>query len=140
MHSKSAFNKYLKLHKSKKSQIISPVPLTPINLIENHFNDKQKQIFNSFKSTHKEVKYFLLDGSHRTTAADVTKNKIKAIIIENNEDIKKALKMKEEGKIKSWRLGNNMNRIISNLLEHFKDKPGFQTVEEKTKTIKINQN
>lgn len=137
LHSKSAFNKYLNLHKSKKSQIITPVPLTPINLIENHFNDKQKKSFNNFKQTHKEAKYFLLDGSHRTTAADITNNKIRAILIEKDKDIEEALKMKKEGKIKTWRLGHNINKIIKELLSHFNSKPGFQTVSEKTKALSL---
>lgn len=135
LHSKPAFNKYLELHKGKKSQIISPVPLTPINLIENHFDDKQRQSFNNFKQTHKEAKYFLLDGSHRTTAADLTKNRIRAILIEKDEDIKEALKMKDLGKIKSWRLGKNMNKIKKDLISHFNKKPLFQTVSEKTNRL-----
>lgn len=137
LHNKKSFEKYLFLFKSKKISSIPPVPLIKIEIVEKHLSKELREKLKNFKKTHKKAKYFLLDGSHRTTAATLTKNKISSILINNERDIEKALKMKNEGKIDTWRLGTKMEKIIKDLVRHFEEKPRFQTVDEKSRVITL---
>jgi len=136
LHSVKHFREYIKLYKSKKRRLIPPVPVIPAPLVTRKFNAILKEKFNKFKKKHQKAKYFLLDGSHRTTAAYITNNKISAIVIEKRSDVSKAIKMWKSGKLKQWRLGDAMEKIVGDLVTHFNKKPRFHTVNEKANKLR----
>lgn len=81
------------------------------------------------------AQYFLLDGSHKTTAANLTKNDCNVMVIENEKDIKEAIQMERIGEIFQYNLDSNIDGIINDLIEHLISKNFFQTVETKTNLL-----
>jgi hypothetical protein len=92
-------------------------------------------LFCEFENKHPDADFFMLDGSHRTTALTLNKYPIQAILIKSDNDIKKAKGMLERGELFGLTIGNSFEECVKNLTDHFFRKPGFQTVLEKTQKM-----
>src|SRR3990167_8761470 len=79
------------------SKIMPPCPVMDISLVALYFTGKLKTVFSRFVSQNPRVKYFLLDGSHKTTAATLAGLKISVMIFKNNNDIREAKRMVKTG-------------------------------------------
>ena len=89
----------------------------------------------AFLRTHPSAEYFLLDGTHRTTAAALTHHKIPVMIFQKDKDIKTAQKWVTEGKLISLTTGKTVNNCLDILQKHFRKTGTFQTVSEKTRKM-----
>ena len=75
----------------------------------------------------------MLDGSHRTTALTLAGRAIAAIIYETDEDIIEARKLIVTGQIlKNATLYYTLEENCEILHKHFREKPYFITVQQKT--------
>jgi|SRR3989344_388404 len=118
-------------HKGKRS-LVPPCPVLSMNLLISHFNNKLKNLFIEFEVKNPKAKYFLLDGSHKTTAATLSHKRIPVMIFESDRDIQNAKRLVEEGEILSLTTGTTIRHTINILKRHFNKTRIFQTVEEKT--------
>ncbi|HAN09257.1 MAG TPA: hypothetical protein DCP90_01430 [Clostridiales bacterium] len=133
LHNIHVLKIYFKVFKEGCGDILPSVPVIHRNIIEKHFAGELSDKFIEYISTNPQAEYFLLDGSHKTTAADLTDSKCKVMIIENNEDIEVAKGMETTGEVFEYRTGNYSIESMQNwLTRHFSEKMMFQTVEEKT--------
>jgi hypothetical protein len=138
MYSDNVLNKYLS--KCKLGKEIPFVPVIRKNIVRKHFEGNILKIFEKFEDRNPLAKYFMLDGSHRTTAFTLASCKITAIIYERNKDIQEAKKLVATGQIlESGTLDHTFEENCKILNEHFNEKPYFITVKQKTeKMIKEN--
>lgn len=126
---------YFRIYQKECSQIIPPAPVIHKDLVIKYFDDNLKQVFEECIKQNLEADYFLLDGSHKTTAANLTNSKCKVMIFENEKDILKAKEMANVGEIFQYLLKDTIQGIVESLLNHFNKKRFFQTVDEKTKKL-----
>src|SRR3989344_4491320 len=123
---------YFRMFQKGGNKIVLPCPVVHKNLVINNFEDKLKNTFNKFEVINPKAKYFLLDGSHKTTAATLSNKKIPIMIFQSNKDIQSAKKKVEKGELISLTTGESVKKIVKILIRHFKKTKIFQTVEEKT--------
>jgi len=123
------------VYRKKCSKIIPPCPIMDISLVAPYFSGRLKIIFSKFISQNPQVKYFLLDGSHKTTAAALAGTKIAVMIFKNNQDIREAKKMVKTGDLFSLTVADTIKDNAIELKNHFNRKKYFQTVAEKTKLM-----
>ena len=123
-------------HKGKRS-IVPPCPVIHKDLLVNNFNNKLKNLFRIFEIKNPKAQYFLLDGSHKTTAATLSHKRIPVMIFKSDRDIQNAKRLVEEGEIISLTTGATMKEAINALKRHFNKTKSFQTVEEKTNKMII---
>ncbi len=143
VHSDSVLSEYFA--KCKLGKEIPFVPVIRKDRVRNHFDDKILEEFKRFELQNPLAGYFMLDGSHRTTALTLAGCKITAILYESNEDIIEARRLVQTGKVlESDTLNHSLEENCKILNRHFKEKSYFMTAEQKTKTMvkehKIPQN
>ena len=135
VHNEHILKIFFKITKDGYSNIIPPCPVVHKSLILPFFDKKLSFLFKTFEKTHPKAEFFLLDGSHKTTALSLTGNKIKVMIFENNKDIEEAKKLIDAGELFSLTFDDTIEINAKELGKHFKKKSGFQTVEEKTEKM-----
>ena len=123
---------YFRMFRIGHKNHVPPCPIISKKLVIQKLDGKMKKLFKSFELKHPEAQYFLLDGSHKTTAAALFNRKIQVIIFESDEDIKKAERMVEEGHLFSLPVGKTIDLLIKALTTHFNKTKKFQTIKEKT--------
>ena len=126
---------FFKIFKEGYAKIIPPCPVMHKSLVIPKLGEKLNIKFKEFEKNHPKAEYFLLDGSHKSTAANLTGNNIKVMIFENNRDIREAKGLVTAGELFSLRAGDTIQQNAYDLKEHFTNHKGFQTVEEKTKKM-----
>jgi len=127
VHSKSKLEEYIEKCK------VSSLPLVPVirkAIVKQYFDSELLEVFERFEKEHPDAEYFMLDGSHRTTALCLSNKKIEIIIYETDEDIIQARNNPRvlENETLDWSLERNCQELC----KHFKKTPRFMTVEEKT--------
>jgi F0F1-type ATP synthase alpha subunit len=126
---------FFKVFKEGYAKMIPACPIMHKKLLTSGFDENLKKQFMEFEKKHPKAEYFLLDGSHKTTAANLTGNKIKVMIFESDRDIEEAKELVEIGELFSLATEDTIKDIIKGLGKHFTKKPGFQTIEEKTEKM-----
>ena len=117
------------------AKLMPPCPVIHTSLVVPSFTGSVKKAFVRFEKKHPRVQYFLLDGSHKTTALSLSNCALPVFVIAKNRDIAQARKMVETGKLLSLTIGKTMAENISNLRRHFTRKTRFETVGEKTRRM-----
>ncbi|MFA5856859.1 MAG: hypothetical protein WC867_05850 [Candidatus Pacearchaeota archaeon] len=117
------------------SKIVPPCPCLKKEQVLNGINTKIKKKLIDFFKLNPNVEYFLIDGSHKSTAAYLTKNKVRIMVFESNEDINEAKKLVEIGELFSLTVGSTINDNIKILDNHFKDNKTFFTVASKARKM-----
>jgi predicted solute-binding protein len=116
-----------------------PIPLIPVimkALVKKYLDKKLLKILKDFEKENSSVKYFMLDGTHRTTALTLANKKIPIIIYEKDEDIKEAKQMIKSGEIsENATLFYNIIKNCEILNKHFNVRPYFMTVKQKTEKM-----
>ena len=130
---------YYKIYAENKASILPPSPVLYKDTLLKKLPDNLKEIFLKFLKQNPKVKYVLLDGSHKTTAADLNNKKCKIMILKNHSYIKKAIQMEKSGEIFQYRLGKTMNELTNELITHFNSKKFFQTIPMKTNYLVKNK-
>lgn len=126
---------YFRIFQEGCAHIISRVVLIPKGLVLAAFDEKIKKIFANFEKKNPQVKYFALDGNHRTTAASLTKSKILAMLFENDKDCKDVQKLNDTAGVFRQYTNNTLNECVLELKDHFLKVEKFYTVAEKTKRM-----
>ena len=128
---------YFKICKKDKG-ILPPTPVMPLSVglpLLKSSTKKAKEYNGRLKAwlkENKKVKYIMVDGSHKTTALNLTRNKIHSAIIEKDKDIKEMKELVEIGEIFSLTTGDSIKDILKEKAEHMKDAEFFETVQDKT--------
>jgi len=135
IYDKDILNKYINQCKLKEK--IPYVPVIEKDRVKKYLNDELLVEFKKFESKNPKAEYFMLDGSHRTTALALTKCKIPSIVYETDKDIKEAKKLILSNEVlKSETLDYTLKENCKILNKHFSKKPYFMTVKQKTDKMK----
>ena len=136
VHNERILELYFRIYKNGCSKIVPFCPVMHKEIVLKFLDTDLINKFKEFESNYPQAEYFMLDGSHRTTAATLTKSPIKSIIIETDQDLIKAKSMIDKGDVLSNDIvEKNIKENCLILNNHFKEKPFFQTVKEKTEKM-----
>ena len=119
----------------KSSRIVPPSPVMHKELVVSSFGNKLSRLYEEFERSHRGADYFLLDGSHKTTAGTLANKKISVMTFESNSDIKEAKRMLERGELMGLTTGSTIKESVEILAKHFNKTGKFWTVEEKTRML-----
>jgi len=135
VHSDSVLNEYFS--KCKSGEEVPFVPVIRKDIVRKYFDNKLLEEFERFERQNSVAEYFMLDGSHRTTALTLADWKITAIIYKTDADIKEARDLVATGQIlQNGTLNYSLKENCKILYQHFKEKPYFMTVKQKTEKMK----
>jgi hypothetical protein len=116
------------------------LPLVPVirrDVVRKHLDDELLDEFERFERENPVAEYFMVDGSHRTTALDLAGCSIPAIIYETDADIEEARRLVATGRVlQNATLEHSLEENCGILNRHFREKPYFMTVEQKTEKMK----
>lgn len=122
-----------------KCKLGGKIPFVPVikkNRVKEYLNNKLLKEFKKFEIKNPKAEYFMLDGSHRTTALTIAGCKIAVIVYETDNDIKEAKKLIATGQVReSGTLNHNFEENCKILNKHFSKKPYFMTVKQKTEKM-----
>jgi hypothetical protein len=111
------------------------LPLVPVihkAIVRRHFTAELVQELESFEQANPLAVYFMLDGSHRTTALTLTGRNIAAIAFEEDADIREAAALVGMGLIlRNAILEHTLEENCAILNNHFQARPYFMTVHQK---------
>ena len=131
VHSDTILLEYFE--KCKRGEKLALVPVIKKDIVKKYFNNKLLEELEKFEKENPEAEYFMIDGSHRTTAMTLTDCKIPVIIYEEDSYIVEAKGMVTKNQIlESDTLNHNLIENCEILEKHFTEKPYFMTVQEKT--------
>ena len=135
VNSDSVLIEYYK--KCKRGDKLPYVPVIRKDIVGKYLDKNLLEEFKRFELKNPAAEYFMLDGSHRTTALNLAGCKITAIIYETDSDIEETKKLISAGKIlQSGTLEHSIEAECEILNKHFREKPYFMTVEQKTEKMK----
>lgn len=126
---------YFRIFQEHCANIVARTIVLPKKFVAPVFDKKIKKKFDEFENNHPHVKYFALDGNHRTTAASLAKSKIPAMLFENDQDCKEIQKRNNRAEVFRPYTNNSINECILELKNHFLKVEQFYTVAEKTKRM-----
>lgn len=134
VHSQEVLETYFKKCQAKERMAL--VPVIDKNIVKKYLEEIVIKKLEEFEKTNSEVEYFMLDGSHRTTALTLIGQDIEIIIYEKDEDIKKARQLLDSGKIlQNATLDYSLEENCKILNKHFIKKLYFMTVKQKTEKM-----
>jgi len=94
---------YFRIFEMGQGKIVPPCPVihksTGIPLVERKGEkaEKYNKLLLKFLEQHPKAEYFLLDGTHKTTAATLCRRHIPVVVFRSDKDIKDAKKLVERG-------------------------------------------
>ncbi len=138
VYSPEVLEKYFDLYKNGRDKVLPPVPLIDVNRYLTHFDEPEYSLLLEFLSQNPDVRFFLLNGSHRTTSANLNRILIRGMVLETIADIQVAKEIRCNGKRYEHGLLDTIDENIKDLIEHFRGTKLFQTVQHKTDQM-INQ-
>lgn len=137
---------YYRIFSKNQGKILPPCPVihksTGIPIV--HGKDEKSKKYNTllrnFLEKHPKAEYFLLDGSHKTTAATLSHKLIPVVIIENGNDLKECKKLAKKGEFFGWySIEKSIKQSLNTLAKHHLDTKKFLTVEDKAKLMVNNK-
>jgi len=133
---------YFRIFSKDQGEILPPCPVIhkssgiPFVSGKDARSKKHNALLNDFLDKNPNAEYFLLDGSHKTTAATLSKKMIPVVVIEQDKDLKEAKKLIKSGEFFGWySVENSIKDIISELAKHHIGSERFLTVEDKSKLL-----
>jgi hypothetical protein len=133
---------YFRVFIKNQGKILPPCPVIHKSLGTPHLGSKDSKsrqyntLLGRFLEEHPSAEYFLIDGGHKTTAATLAHKLIPALIVERDQDFKKAKKLIETGELFGWYYaGNSINKAVKILAKHHSGTTKFLTVEDKVKKM-----
>jgi len=132
VHSAEVLEKYFKIYQSGEGNDLPPVPLMHSDLVIPHFEETDRALLQEYLKQNPQVRYFLLNGSHRTTSANLTRHSITGMLLRTEEDIKQASEIKFKGEKYQHGLHETVIGNIEDLVNHFRGTDMFQTIQQKT--------
>ena len=133
---------YFKIFMKNQGKILPPCPVIHKSLGIPYVSGKDSksarynELLKKFLENHPRAEYFLIDGSHKTTAATLSHKLIPALIIEQNNDFKEVKELIKTGEFFGWySVEDSINDAIKTLAKHHFGTKEFLTVEDKTKKM-----
>ncbi len=133
---------YFRVFSKNQGKILPPCPVIhkssgiPFVKGRNGYN----ALLATFLDKHPDAEYFLLDGSHKTTAATLSRKLIPVVIIEKDEDFMIAKKLIKKGEFFGWySVENSIKEAVNNLAKHHFGAKNFLTVEDKARLMVKNK-
>ncbi len=112
------------------------VPIIATSIVREYLDDSLQKKLDQFENVNPEAQYIMLDGSHRTTALTLTKKSIKVIVYQTTKDIIEAKKLVASNKVcQNGTLDETIEENCKELNRHFRSKPYFMTVADKTQRM-----
>lgn len=134
LYSNKDFKKYFRSCQLKKK--LPFVPVIRKDIVKKHLDSKLLKKFQKFEQQNPAAEYFMVDGTHRTTALTLTNRKISVIIYAKDQDIIEAKELVAAGQIlENATLHYSLVKNCEILNKHFNTRPYFMTVEQKTKKM-----
>src|SRR3989338_968814 len=134
VHSDKVLKEYF--NKCELGEEIPFVPVIRKGIVRKYFAGKLLKKFKEFEKANPKAGYFMLDGSHRTTALTLTGCTIPVIVYEKTKDIRGARKLVATRHVlKNGTLDHTLEENCKILNRYFKGKFYFMTVEQKTKSM-----
>jgi hypothetical protein len=134
LYSKRMFNNYMK--KCEAGERLPYVPVIRKVVVAKYFDDDLLREFEEFRVSNPDAEYFMIDGTHRTTALTLSGCRISVVLYENDADIHEARKAMVTGQIlDNGTLYLTLDENCEVLNEHFQKKPFFMTVKQKSREI-----
>ncbi len=133
---------YFRVFSRNQGKILPPCPVIHKSAGIPFVKGKKRYnaLLQGFLDKHPKAEYFLLDGSHKTTAATLSKKLIPVVIIEKDDDLKKAKKLIESGEFFGWySVENSIKEALNVLAKHHFGAKKFLTVEDKAKLMVKNK-
>lgn len=137
---------YFRIFSKDQGRILPPCPVIhkssgiPFANGKDAKSKKHNALLNDFLDKNPNAEYFLLDGSHKTTAATLSKKMIPVVIIEQDKDFKEARKLIKSGEFFGWySVENSIKDAIDELAKHHIGSEKFLTVEDKSKLLVKNK-
>ena len=137
---------YFRIFVKNQGKILPPCPVIhkssgiPFVKGKDAKSKRYNTLLSRFLEKHPKAEYFLLDGSHKTTAAALSKKLIPVVIIENDEDFSKAKKLIKKGEFFGWfGLEHSIKEALHVLAKHHFGANRFLTVEDKAKLLVKNK-
>ena len=99
---------YFRVFMKNQGKILPPCPVIhkslgiPFVSGKDTKSKRYNAILRDFLEKHPHSEYFLLDGSHKTTAATLSHKLIPALVIEHDRDFKEAKRLIESGEFFGW--------------------------------------
>ena len=135
VHSDSVLSEYYK--KCKLGEDVPFVPVIRKEIVRKYLDSRLLEEFERFEHQNSVAEYFMLDGSHRTTALTLAGCKISAIVYETDSDNEEAKKLVATGQIlQNDTLEHSLQENCEILNKHFREKPYFMTVEQKSEKMR----
>jgi hypothetical protein len=131
VHSDSVLSEYYK--KCKLGENVPFVPVIRKDIVRKYLDSNLLEEFERFERQNPIAEYIMLDGSHRTTALTLAGCKIPTVVYETNSDIEEAKRLVATGQIlQNDTLEHSLEENCEILNRHFREKPYFMTVEQKS--------
>lgn len=133
---------YFRIFMKSQGKILPPCPVIhksfgiPHVVGKDFKSIKYNKLLKKFLKDHPRAEYFLIDGSHKTTAATLAHKLIPAMVIEQDKDFKKVKKLIKTGELFGWySVENSIKEAIKVLAKHHFGTKKFMTVEDKAKKM-----
>ncbi len=137
---------YFRIFSKNQGKLLPPCPVIHKSLgipLVNGKDAKSKKhnaLLNDFLNNNPNAEYFLLDGSHKTTAATLSKKMIPVVLIEQDKDFKEAKKLIKSGDFFGWySVEKSIKDAINELAKHHIGSEKFLTVEDKSRLLVKNK-
>jgi len=112
------------------------VPVISKDIVRDYLSADLSKAFAEFEETNPEAGYFMLDGSHRTTALAISCRAIAAVMYETDGDIDEARGFVVTGQIlENATLDHTLAGNCEILNRYFEEKPYFMTVGQKAEKL-----
>lgn len=137
---------YFRIFSKNQGKILPPCPVIhktsgiPFVPAKDSKSKKYNLLLSEFSNKHPNAEYFLLDGSHKTTAATLSKKLIPVVVIEQNKDFAEAKKLIKKGEFFGWNsVENSIKEALHVLAKHHFGCNKFLTAEDKSKLLVKNK-
>jgi hypothetical protein len=126
----------LYFHRCQSGQALPLVPVIRKAIVRRYFPPKLSGKLEAFERLNPLAAYFMLDGSHRTTALTLVGRKVDAIVYATDADIAEARSLVVTGQVlDNATLAHSLAENCVILRQHFQEKAYFMTVQQKTEKL-----
>lgn len=140
VHNEHILRIYFRIFMKNQGKILPPCPVIHKSLGIPYVDGQDlkstqyNKLLKKFLEDHPRAEYFLIDGSHKTTAATLSHKLIPVVVLEHNKDFKEAKKRIKTGEFFGWySVDNSITEAMKVLAKHHFGTKEFLTAEDKTK-------
>ncbi|MBN1873307.1 MAG: hypothetical protein JXA33_03685 [Anaerolineae bacterium] len=126
----------LYFYRCLSGQALPLVPVIRKAIVRQYFTPELARELEAFERINPLATYFMLDGSHRTTALTLTGHKINVIVYATDANIAEARRLVVTGQVlDNGTLAHSLAENCVILRQHFQERTYFMTVQHKTEKL-----